>query len=402
MARVRRPTRDRALLRPFRLERRWSPDPGRAVARCRQAGVCRAHVVGAFKHTMITREVRHDEGKIMRERLLARLAILSLLGLASLSAARCGRVEQLSAEPLPPVASRTVPPELEARRRLTPSVSTAPSSSAPSPSPSHADATPSTSVAEAAASTLLPERTLAAESGRLRVTLLYDDRAADHRLETSWGFSCLVEGLEKSILFDTGGDSGVLLRNMSKLGIDPQDVDVVMISHAHGDHLGGLAGFLGENSAVSVHLPQSFPERVKDDVKRSGAELVEVGGWTEICARAYSTGELGTRIKEQSLVIDTDNGLLLITGCAHSGIVRMVEIAKELTGREVYLVMGGFHLSGTSGGAIQEIVDRLRELGVAAVAPCHCTGTRAMEMLAAAYRERYLEVLVGTVLTLRL
>jgi len=228
------------------------------------------------------------------------------------------------------------------------------------------------------------------------ITILYDNNEYDKRLETAWGFSCLVEGPEKTVLFDTGGDSAMLLRNMRALGIHPQAVDVVVISHVHGDHIGGLAGFLEENHDVTVYLPQSLPQNFKDATRDTGAELVEVHEPLEICEHVHSTGELGDWIKEQSLVIETVRGLVVITGCAHPGVVNIVRRAKELTGGEVYLVLGGFHLGGVSAAELAGIVEDFQQLGVQKVAPCHCSGDVARRLFEETYGEDFIPAGVGS------
>jgi 7,8-dihydropterin-6-yl-methyl-4-(beta-D-ribofuranosyl)aminobenzene 5'-phosphate synthase len=247
----------------------------------------------------------------------------------------------------------------------------------------------------------VPAATFAEAAGGVTITIVYDNNEYDGRLETAWGFSCLVEGPEKTILFDTGGDSATLLRNMRALGIDPRDMDVIIISHVHGDHVGGLAGFLEENHAVTVYLPQSFPGSIKDATRDTGAELVEVDGLVEICEHVHSTGELGGGIKEQSLMIETAQGLVVITGCAHPGIVNIVRRAKELTGGEVYLVLGGFHLGGASEAKIASIVEAFRQLGVQKVAPCHCSGDVARRLFEEAYGEDFVLAGVGSRLEVR-
>jgi 7,8-dihydropterin-6-yl-methyl-4-(beta-D-ribofuranosyl)aminobenzene 5'-phosphate synthase len=228
------------------------------------------------------------------------------------------------------------------------------------------------------------------------ITIVYDNNAYDPRLQTAWGFSCLVEGLEKTILFDTGGDSRILLRNMQVLGIEPAVVDVVVISHVHGDHVGGLEGFLGENHTVTVYLPHSFPQSIKRATVEKGAQLVEVSGPVEICAGVHSTGELGQWIQEQSLVIETEQGLVVITGCAHPGVVDIVRQAKLLSDSEVHLVLGGFHLGGASAGQIADIVSAFQQLGVQRVAPCHCSGELARRLFGDAYGENFTLAGVGS------
>jgi len=105
------------------------------------------------------------------------------------------------------------------------------------------------------------------------ISVVYDNNEYDPGLKTAWGFSCLIKGTKKTILFDTGRNGRVLLSNMSKLKIDPQEVEVIVLSHIHGDHVGGLNAVLDENSKVTVYLPHSFPDSFKDEVKRYGERI---------------------------------------------------------------------------------------------------------------------------------
>jgi len=224
----------------------------------------------------------------------------------------------------------------------------------------------------------------------LDLTIVYDNNPYNEELETRWGFSCLVEGLEKTILFDVGGEGSVLLNNMEKLKIDPKKVNVIVLSHIHYDHIGGLSDFLKKNSLITVYIPKSFPQSIKDKVKKVGAELVEVHSLTEICKNAYSTGELGTWIKEESLIIKTSKGLVVITGCAHPGVVNIVEKAKEMLKTDVYLVLGGFHLCWMNLWQIKGITKGLKEQKVKKVAPCHCSGDLARKLFKKAYGKDFI------------
>jgi 7,8-dihydropterin-6-yl-methyl-4-(beta-D-ribofuranosyl)aminobenzene 5'-phosphate synthase len=234
----------------------------------------------------------------------------------------------------------------------------------------------------------------------LTVTVIYDNRADAEGLEPAWGFACLVEGLEKAILFDTGGDGPTLLGNMAGLGVEPQDVDVVVLSHAHDDHTGGLAGFLDVHNAVTVYLLESFPNEIGDDSRSRGAGVIKVSQPTELCGGATLTGEMvgKTGIQEQSLLLSTDSGAAVVTGCAHPGILSTVERAKEMTDREVLVIIGGFHLFKDSDASVRRIVSRLQELEVRWAAPCHCSGDSAIQRFADAYGDAFLPCRAGTVI----
>ncbi len=129
----------------------------------------------------------------------------------------------------------------------------------------------------------------------MRLTVVCDNSPFIEGLKTSWGFSCLIERDDKTVLFDTGGDYDVLSYNMSRLGIDPKTIDAVILSHAHSDHVGGLPGLFWSNPDVEVYLPASFPPDTKAVVRSSGADLIEVSDARSICDGVYSTGEMATQ-----------------------------------------------------------------------------------------------------------
>jgi 7,8-dihydropterin-6-yl-methyl-4-(beta-D-ribofuranosyl)aminobenzene 5'-phosphate synthase len=232
----------------------------------------------------------------------------------------------------------------------------------------------------------------------ISLTIVYDNNPYQEGLSTAWGFSCLIKGAERTILFDTGGKRTILLANMNKLGIDPKKIDLVVLSHFHYDHVGGLEGLLQQNNELTVFFPASFPTRFEDDLMKFGVQTVVIQDPALICKSVYSTGELGMRIGEQSLIMHTDKGILVITGCAHPGIVKIVKTAKNLIRDEVLLIMGGFHLGGTSKSVIKDIISEIKELGVKYVGPCHCSGDLARQLFKIEYGSNYIDVGVGRII----
>lgn len=239
-----------------------------------------------------------------------------------------------------------------------------------------------------------------AETPFLRLTVIYNNIPFDNRLRTGWGFSCLIKGTEQTILFDTGGEAKILLDNMSLMNIDPMSVNIVFLSHIHADHTGGLEGLLKENPHITVYLPESFPISFRQAITRYGAKIKAVDNPTPLFDSVYSSGEMGDGIKEQALFLETSSGLLIIAGCAHPGIVRVVRKAKKCFKDDIYLVMGGFHLAGMTNSQLRETISALKELGVKRVAPSHCTGEKAIAFFKEAWGDNCLEGGVGAIIEL--
>lgn len=227
------------------------------------------------------------------------------------------------------------------------------------------------------------------------MTIAYDNNSFDKKLEKDWGFSCFIKGLEKSILFDTGTNGQILLSNMEKLGIHPEEIELVFLSHAHEDHTGGLDALLTQNSKIEVWLPEFFSSSFKKAIKEEGATVTEVENFQKICEGAYTTGVVAGWIKEQSLILETDKGLIVITGCAHPRIVNIIALAKELLKKDIHLVFGGFHLAGFYKNEIEEIIDQFRVSGVKKVGPGHCSGDEARRLFAEEYKKDFIEIGAG-------
>ena len=230
------------------------------------------------------------------------------------------------------------------------------------------------------------------------VTIVYDNNAGREDLTTAWGFACVIQGLEKTILFDTGGDGTILLENMRRLGLDPKAIEVIVLSHVHGDHTGGMASVLRERSDIPVYMPSGFPSAFIEQVRSLGGRPQEAAESAVICRGARTTGTLGRgAIEEQGLCVKTAAGWVMITGCAHPGVENLAGRAREAVAESLHLVVGGCHLVQQSPSMIKAVLDRLEELGVQRVAPCHCSGDLARRLLAQRYGDRCTLAGVGSV-----
>ena len=209
----------------------------------------------------------------------------------------------------------------------------------------------------------------------MKISIIYDNEVWEKGFRANWGFSCLVEVYGKRILFDTGAKGSILLHNMEKLNIDPATIEEVFISHAHWDHTGGLSDFLKRN-AVKVYIPASCPE------PKGAGEVIPIKGPFKIHENIFSTGELGGI--EQSLVIKTEKGLVLIVGCSHPGVRNILRAASQFG--EPFALIGGLH-------GFRDF-DLVKDLGL--ICPTHCTQFKSE--IKALYPEKYIDGGAGRVI----
>jgi 7,8-dihydropterin-6-yl-methyl-4-(beta-D-ribofuranosyl)aminobenzene 5'-phosphate synthase len=279
---------------------------------------------------------------------------------------------------------------------------------------------------------------LAAEHGASpnRITILYDAFGRDDSMKLDWGFAALIEVGGKRILFDTGNDAEILAHNVKASGVDLGRLDFVVMSHRHGDHMGGLNHLLSVNPEVKIYVPQENfgvygaslpgtfyprneslppemryfdgdpPEHLHFGTPWPEAKFERVAETTEVAPGfhlVYLKGEWGVDLElmELSLAIDTPEGIVLVVGCGHPTIERIAAAAREAIGKPIHLVIGGLHLLPAPAEETQRIARALQEtLQVQWIAPGHCTGEPAFEILQRAFAERYLYAGLGTTLTL--
>ncbi len=239
---------------------------------------------------------------------------------------------------------------------------------------------------------------MAAQQGDITVTILYDNLWHDDRLEIDWGFAALIEFGDRTVLFDTGTQGDMFMRNLRTLEKDPADIDALVISHAHGDHTGGMEALFASGARPTVYLLGAFPEELRRQIS-AVTTVIEPEPGDEIVAGVFTTGQVGQAIPEQAVAVETANGLVVITGCAHPGVVQMTQRVRDSSAEPIHLVMGGFHLMQASGPQLQATVEGLLVLEVEKVGVTHCSGMAAIDAFSRQYGRSFVPLGVGRVLS---
>jgi 7,8-dihydropterin-6-yl-methyl-4-(beta-D-ribofuranosyl)aminobenzene 5'-phosphate synthase len=268
-----------------------------------------------------------------------------------------------------------------------------------------------------------------------KVTILYDAFGKPSAMKKDWGYSALVEHGGKRILFDTGNNPEIFARNVQAAGLDLKALDFVVISHRHLDHTAGLAHLLSVNPGVRIFAPKdafgvfgsslpsrfyrrqdSLPEEMRyfdghpDDTLTFGTawpdgKFVLVDATLEVVPGVHLVSlvseAVGTKeLRELSMAIETPEGMVVVAGCSHPGIERIVAATKSID-RRTHMVFGGFHLPTATDRDIARIADALHDdYAVQRIAPGHCTGEPAFYRFKHRWKERYTYAGVGSVIAL--
>ncbi len=230
----------------------------------------------------------------------------------------------------------------------------------------------------------------AQESSELEIRVVFDNTSARPDLRRSWGFSAVVDFRGRRILFDAGSDPILLLEHLEKMQIDPTSIEHAVISHQHGDHLRGVYWVFEKNPKLQVHFLDCFPE---EPFRRAAALKMTPHRVTEpfeVVPGIFSTGIVDGLPSEQSLAIETSQGLVMLVGCSHPGVVNLVETAQTQRKKDsVRLLLGGFHMLRKPPEQIKAAINRLQDLKVDTVMPAHCSGDPAKEMFQALYGKQF-------------
>lgn len=233
------------------------------------------------------------------------------------------------------------------------------------------------------------------------IRVIYDNYVKTEGLTGDWGLSLLIEGLEKRVLFDTGTKPGIFASNVRRMMLDLSTVELLVLSHEHGDHTGGIPAFVAMRRGIPVVMPHSFTDAFKKRMDDVDLTPVLVGGPAAITRHLYTSGEFDDTTPEQALVLDTRDGLVVVTGCAHPGIVGMLQTIRTAFRKDVSMVIGGFHLMQKSETEMVAIIAGMKSIGLVKCGATHCTGDRQILQLKKAFGANYVPLGVGNTLVIR-
>ena len=229
----------------------------------------------------------------------------------------------------------------------------------------------------------------------IKLSVVFDNECCSDKLTSLWGFSCFIETPNGTILFDTGSNGRVLLKNIKTEELNISSIDNIFISHGHWDHIGGLDSILELNPSVHIFVTSHISKNMIRDLNTlsNGVTIID-NRPTKILTDIYSTGTIGDE-SEQSIILDTDEGLIIIAGCAHSGIEKIAKTAQKFLKKKILLLLGGFHLHNKTDKEVLNIIKTIQNLDTKFVCPSHCTGDRARKLFQEKFGQNYIEGGVG-------
>ncbi|HDI74779.1 MAG TPA: MBL fold metallo-hydrolase [Thermoprotei archaeon] len=233
---------------------------------------------------------------------------------------------------------------------------------------------------------------------KLEILVLVDNNpnTSAKNIQTAWGLSILVKTENTTILFDTGPSPEVLKHNTGVLGTDLHEVDFIVISHEHGDHIGGLEYLARIKPGLKVYIPSKISLSAKRWIKSLNLTVIEVEDTLTVAKGVFIVGQVYGPPWEQALAVNTSRGLVVIVGCSHAGVDKIVDKARKSSSNKVYLVLGGFHTYAYSKKECRRLVERLIAMKVELIAPIHCSGDTIRKLLETEYSKHYLRACVGT------
>lgn len=234
----------------------------------------------------------------------------------------------------------------------------------------------------------------------MKIQLIAEGSTKQERKTLRWGISFLIS----DVLFDTFGRADIFWKNVRRHKIGLSRVKHIVISHEDWDHIAGLESFLKKYSGTRVYICKKTGRPLKTLVHKTGGTLIEIDRSRKISRNIFSLGQMRANtgrgvLYEQALVVKSQNGFSIVTGCAHPGVVRIVRCAVKLFGKKIYAVCGGFHMKDKTLEENEKIIRQLQALGIQKVIPLHCAGRNASRLFRKIYQKKFTALRPGQTLS---
>ena len=261
------------------------------------------------------------------------------------------------------------------------------------------------------------------------------DNKACNGLKGEWGLSIVVDYKGKKILVDAGA-SDLFIDNMAKMNIDIRDIDYAMLSHAHFDHANGIPAFFKKNDKAKFYIRETtkdncyakrlffykyigIPKRMMDEyddrievvsgdyklmdgvylLPHKTANLENIGKKEKMYLKTDNGYVFDNFAHEQSLVVDTDKGLVIINSCSHGGAVNIInEVKNTFKDKHIYGIIGGFHLYNKKDAEVLEVAECIKDTGIEFVCTGHCTEERAYNILKGVLKDKLIQLHSGLIM----
>lgn len=224
----------------------------------------------------------------------------------------------------------------------------------------------------------------------INVLTIYDNYAYNPAFKTDWGFGCIIDHPRARICYDTGANPEILEANLKTASIPPSSIDTIVISHKHHDHKGGVSWLLQQNPNAKVYIPKTWNNDIESAFPKEATNIFVLENNLLTPEGFHIIVSENLTIRELTLAIPTSQGSLVITGCSHTGIDHIAQKVQETTGSPIQTIFGGFHLLNSSKKNILNTLQKLKHTSLKTIAPCHCTGDSAMQLIKQEFNTHFL------------
>jgi len=235
----------------------------------------------------------------------------------------------------------------------------------------------------------------------INIKIIVDNRCVTSELKESNGLSIYLEHDNTYLLFDLGSSNKVFQHNVEATGIDLGIIDGVVISHEHSNHVGGIPYVGWESPFSTIYIPYGSMDSLGRVARSNSLKPVEVIDWVNPWKNIYISKPFHGPPYEHFLIINSERGLIVLSGCMHPGVDRVIPEVTRYFNKRVYCIIGGFHLFNAPENIVVKTINRLVEVyRVEKIIPLHCSGELFKNILKQHYPDKYIEAGCGSEITI--